>query len=317
MHYFGYERIAKDGIARGYMTMAWHLYHALKLSLGNTLQDCPIGEKRSRVCLHVTPPHVFHPTPGAVNVLFSMWEGSTLPSELVDKIRSADVCLVPSRFCQEVWAKYGVSAHVVRLGVPGSVVLDGPRPRSTEPRVLFVGSNLPRKGWQLLAPAWEMLKPKASLYLKTITEQKGIYRDPSGSVQIDTRDLTSDELFDLYRSAEIFVFPSYGEGFGLTVLEAMASGCVCVTTDAGGLSEFVSSRNAIIIDRPQDELVTYGSQFDLKIPTAQSVSEAIGKALALTDAERNELVKSALSTADGMTWEDTASGILDVASNFL
>jgi glycogen(starch) synthase len=48
-----------------------------------------------------------------------------------------------------------------------------------------------------------------------------------------------DMLHSLYRAAEIVIVPSIYEPFGLVALEAMASGCLCVVADTGGLREVV------------------------------------------------------------------------------
>jgi glycogen(starch) synthase len=48
-----------------------------------------------------------------------------------------------------------------------------------------------------------------------------------------------DMLHSLYRIAEIVIVPSIYEPFGLVALEAMASGCLCVVADTGGLREVV------------------------------------------------------------------------------
>jgi len=48
-----------------------------------------------------------------------------------------------------------------------------------------------------------------------------------------------DTLHSLYRVADLCVVPSIYEPFGLVALEAMASGCVCLVADTGGLREVV------------------------------------------------------------------------------
>ncbi len=48
-----------------------------------------------------------------------------------------------------------------------------------------------------------------------------------------------DMLHSLYRVAEIVIVPSIYEPFGLVALEAMASGCLCVVADTGGLREVI------------------------------------------------------------------------------
>jgi glycogen(starch) synthase len=48
-----------------------------------------------------------------------------------------------------------------------------------------------------------------------------------------------DMLHSLYRVADLCIVPSIYEPFGLVALEAMASGCVCIVADTGGLREVV------------------------------------------------------------------------------
>jgi glycogen(starch) synthase len=48
-----------------------------------------------------------------------------------------------------------------------------------------------------------------------------------------------DRLHALYRIAEVCIVPSIYEPFGIVALEAMASGCLCVVADTGGLREVV------------------------------------------------------------------------------
>ena len=50
-------------------------------------------------------------------------------------------------------------------------------------------------------------------------------------------DTTTDELQGIYQMAEIMVYPSFFEGFGLPVLEAQASGCPVITSNISSLPE--------------------------------------------------------------------------------
>jgi glycogen(starch) synthase len=54
-----------------------------------------------------------------------------------------------------------------------------------------------------------------------------------------------DMLHSLYRVAEVVIVPSIYEPFGLVALEAMASGCVCVVADTGGLREVVPAGGTV------------------------------------------------------------------------
>jgi glycogen synthase len=62
-----------------------------------------------------------------------------------------------------------------------------------------------------------------------------------------------DMLHALYRVAEVCIVPSIYEPFGLVALEAMASGCLCVVADTGGLREVVPAGGTVGLRfRPSD-----------------------------------------------------------------
>jgi len=60
----------------------------------------------------------------------------------------------------------------------------------------------------------------------------------------------TEDIVQLYNAASIFIMPSFYEGFGLPVLEAMQCGCPVITTDKGSLKEIAG--NAAYIINPED-----------------------------------------------------------------
>lgn len=279
------------GQARGYLASGYYLYHTLRRLLGPDLVDAWDVGAHPKVHLHFAPPHIFAPIPGKVNVLFSMWEGDVLPDYVVHALRMADVLIVPSDYCAEVWRRHGLMAYVAPLGVPdafiacdeGRSVIEGhERPL----RFLSVGSITSRKGWTLLAAAWErafLIRPKGvplprtQLIAKTIgdgTTQAHF----GGRVVIDQRDLEPAQMLDLYRSSDVVVSASYGEGFGLTVLEGMACGCLAVSTDAGGLAAFVTPETSVVVPRTERATIDYGVPFGALIARPEELARAMAQA---------------------------------------
>lgn len=66
--------------------------------------------------------------------------------------------------------------------------------------------------------------------------------------------LTDDELARAYSGAEVLVYPSLYEGFGLPPVEAMACGCPVITTDHGSLQEVVGDAAITVSGRDVDAL---------------------------------------------------------------
>jgi alpha-1,3-rhamnosyl/mannosyltransferase len=93
--------------------------------------------------------------------------------------------------------------------------------------------------------------------------------------------------------ASAYCLPSLYEGFGLTVLEAMACGAPVVVSDRGSLPEVVGQAGVIVA------------------PDVQAVSSALGALL--SDPDRAQRLGAAgAQRAAAFTWERTADGWLRV-----
>ena len=100
--------------------------------------------------------------------------------------------------------------------------------------------------------------------------------------------LNDDQIRACFAHALFFAFPSLIEGFGLPVLEAMASGCPVLTSNCSSLAE-VAGENAVLVD-PLD-----------------IASIAAGMQRLLTDsALRQRLSRQGRHRATAFTWEDAA-----------
>jgi glycosyltransferase involved in cell wall biosynthesis len=102
-----------------------------------------------------------------------------------------------------------------------------------------------------------------------------------------------DELVRLYREASVLVFPSRFEGFGLPVIEAMASGTPVVASDDAAIRE-VAGDAALYAERAE-----------------------LGAAIRRAIAERPQLAKAGLERAKLFSWADTARKTLAVYEDVL
>jgi alpha-1,3-rhamnosyl/mannosyltransferase len=104
--------------------------------------------------------------------------------------------------------------------------------------------------------------------------------------------LTDEKLRDALFGAELFVFPSRSEGFGLPPLEAMACGCPVVASDGGSLAEVLEDA-ALIVREPGTP--AFASQF----------AAAIARLLD-DSALRARLVEAGRARAARLTWDEAA-----------
>lgn len=116
------------------------------------------------------------------------------------------------------------------------------------PFVLFVGTIEPRKNIKNLLLAfdeYQRIYKNKTLRLVLIgkngwntREIEAVYNNlPSKSKVVFLDCVSDDDLLYFYQSASVFVYPSMYEGFGLPVLEAMASGVPVITSNISSLPE--------------------------------------------------------------------------------
>ena len=101
-------------------------------------------------------------------------------------------------------------------------------------------------------------------------------------------------LPDVYRSADVFLYPSLDEGFGLPALEAMASGTPVVASNCGSLPEVVGDAG-ILVD-PRDHTAI-----------AKSIVSILDNS-----GLRSKLREAGINRARYFTWEKTAEQTLEV-----
>jgi glycosyltransferase involved in cell wall biosynthesis len=173
----------------------------------------------------------------------------------------ARVVLTDSEFSRgEIIARLGVSpsrVRAVRLGITPPAAPANPPP-CRDPTVLFVGSIFNRRRLPDLIRAFTQLAAESlDVRLDIVGDDRTYPRQDLTSIiaaeglegRVAIRSYVSDDaLADLYRRASVFAFLSEYEGFGLTPLEALASGAPVVTLDTavaretcGGAALYVSA----------------------------------------------------------------------------
>jgi glycosyltransferase involved in cell wall biosynthesis len=218
--------------------------------------------------------------------------------------RAARVLAVSESTKRDLIEHYRVSEQrivVTPNGVDSLFRPEGDR-RDGAPYALFVGTLQPRKDPIAALEALALVGGDLRLILvgpdkgsgdeaRRITSKLGL----NGRVEFAGH-VEQQELAELYRGAACLVFPSRYEGFGLPVVEAMASGTPVVATAAGSIPEIAG--DAAVLVEPGD-----------------SVALAGGIERALADRER--LVRAGLERARLYSWAETARRTLAVYRQLL
>jgi len=172
------------------------------------------------------------------------------------------------------------------------------------PYILFVGNPKPHKNLdnviRAYARAREIFEFDADLVCvgdRTGSDFK--FRQRAEQLGVSERlrlvgHVPDEALPSIYQGAKLFVFPTLYEGFGLPVVEAMASGVAVITSNTSSLKEIAEGYGHLVNPLDVDE-----------------IGRAIAQCMA-DDDHRETLVKLGLKRAEEFRWRRTAEQTLGV-----
>lgn len=174
--------------------------------------------------------------------------------------------------------------------------------RFIKPCLVFIGRLEIKKNTANLIRAFNILKNKFDLQIILagtpgvgfVEVEYEINNSPFKKDIIMPGFVGSENLSALLSGAEAFVFPSQYEGFGLPILEAMASGCPVIAADIPALRE-VGGKAVIYTDGGSAELL------------ANSVAEVLSD-----DRLKDQLRVAGLERIKNFSWQQTAEQTIDV-----
>nr|WKN40027.1 glycosyltransferase family 1 protein [Tunicatimonas sp. TK19036] len=165
--------------------------------------------------------------------------------------------------------------------------------------ILYVGNVKPHKNLICLIKAFSQIHNYTPHHLVIVGKKEGfitgdnelfatLEQRPQVSEKAHFTGFVADEDLPLiYSMADLFVFPSLYEGFGLPPLEAMACGCLTLTSNRASMPEICG------------EATTY---FNPESPL--ELAEQIKRLLALPDAERQAMISQGSQKAGTYTWKN-------------
>jgi glycosyltransferase involved in cell wall biosynthesis len=215
-------------------------------------EDCSLwqfeeAKRRGQACIYDMPigyHAAWREARAALLERFARWlpEGGLAESRYVRvdqkrrEMELADLVLAPGSFVERTVRASFPDKAVARApyGVDADFWCPGPE-RAAGPQIRFIhaGQISLRKGIPLLLEAWGRARPKDAVLELVGRWQlaEGMRRELPPGVEV-VEPQSAAGLRERYRAADVFVFPSYFEGFGLVLLEAMACGLPAIASDS-------------------------------------------------------------------------------------
>lgn len=233
-------------------------------------------------------------------------------------IREASALIAVSKStAAEIHSLLGVPESRIRLAYNGVGIEYRPHDRKASAKyvaqkygvsddyILAVGTLQPRKNLVTLVDALKILRERFGFRHQLVIAGAQGWKNSTFYRRLKSTGLTHGEVVfpgyveegdlpKVYSGAAVFVMPSLYEGFGLPLLEAMASGVPAVTSDADALVE-----------------VGEGAAVSVPAQRADLLAEAISR-VTEDDRMRETMIKQGYKRAAQFSWQRTARQVLEV-----
>ena len=300
--------IAKPKASNKYIAHLWtHLVLPFKKGdvLFSPANIAPIFVPKSKKLVLTIHDVAFLTYPDSFSKFFRLYYKFLIPFG----IKRADSIITVSNYSKELIEKYYPQAkgkvNAIHLGVDSSFRVLGDEKKE---QILYVGSLNERKNFIGVIEAFERLSTKCKLVLvgnygdnfELDKKSQDVLARAKQHPNIEFKsNVSDDELIELYNSSKLFVYPSFYEGFGLPVLEAMACGTPVVTSDVSSLPEV--GGDAVVYCNPND------------------INDIKDKIKMVLDDEKlqEELRQKGLQRAKEFSWEQSASKHIKVFESLI
>ncbi|MGH9475465.1 MAG: glycosyltransferase family 4 protein [Terriglobales bacterium] len=202
-----------------------------------------------------------------------LWLASRLERR---RVRRAARVLTTSRYAAAALERrYGVAAESLRI-VPELLnvaawqraLSQTPQPANSAPVILCVAHLYPRKDIPTLLQALALLPDQVRLHVVGEGPEAGRLRRLAAQLRVESRveflgHIARPDLLREYRGATVFCLPSRQEGFGIVLLEAMASGLPIVAARATAIPEVVPEPDCGLLFPPGDARLLAGQVLKL------------------------------------------------------
>ncbi len=316
------------------------LHYNRAYPLPERLEECFDRARDANVEMAMEYPENLWKLEGDLNVSWVLYE-TDLPDHWVEAYREqADVYVCPSTFVRNRALEAGLDAEktiVVPLGVNMNhyepAREDGGFSDPDPFRFLTVGPPHKRKGFRELirgyVRAFSRTDP-VTLHIKTYDRASDDHLYPwefdldafidrvtgpdAPDVLVDRSERDESGMAQLFRRSDVFVLASYGEAFGLSILESMAVGTPVVGMNYGPPAEMINDRNGWLIDGEKKKLtgVAYDQEAPCTfcVPSPEEVGEQL-QAIVNQPGQIRDRRSVAIETARRWSWDRSVETFME------
>lgn len=205
-------------------------------SLQRLGHEVPYSDKKAPVQINFAHPSWWSFYKDQYKIGYTPWESTALQPGWQQHIDAVDELWVTSPWLAGVFKDTHPNIHVYEHGIDPLYKTVKRRGNGDKFKFLHIGAPSVRKGADLTIKAFIEVfggRSDVTLTMKGTPEfklggEEIIYPD---NVSFINKQMTREELRDLYLDHDVFVYPTWGEGFGLMPLEALATGMPVIATD--------------------------------------------------------------------------------------
>lgn len=274
---------------------------------------------------------VFYKNNGKYKIGYTMLETTGIPKEWVKQANQMDEVWVPSQFNVETFRNSGVKVpiHVIPLGIDENYYNTKIKSFKKHDKYTFLSVFEwgERKAPEVLLKAYSQTFKKDDnvlLICKIFNNDGAIdiedefkkLRLPEDGPEIlilYNHRIPESQMSSLYRSADCFVLPTRGEGWGMPILEAMACGLPTIATNWSAQTEFMTDENSYLLEVERlidaEAKCPYYDGFQWAQPSMEHLCKLMRYVYEHPEEAKQKGMKASLDAKEKWTWKNSAEKI--------
>jgi glycosyltransferase involved in cell wall biosynthesis len=289
-----------------------------------TIELCERGfSPESNFGIRFSQPDSFDKIPEAVvKIGWCLWEHNNLPKDWIEGLHSLSVNFVSCTHNKQLLDSIGTqNVFVVKLGVNPEIYFYQPREHHEKFIFIISGTLNSRKSPSLVYDVFQELfanNRDVRLIIKS-TEQDRVELEETHNIQIINQTWPASNLAKLLRTADCFVLPTQGEGFGLCPVESMAVGTTVICTNWSGPADYLDERYAYKLGYTlkKHEIKGRAGLYEYAAPDRGHLKELMWLAFTHQDEVEEKGKLAAIYVAENLTWKHTANEIMTILKSVI